>query len=93
MSNRRDLKKLINASMNALYGDCFLYVAFVNKDNIKRAEELVDKIAATQAELLSRANASEGKEVKNRVKAYYKKLREDLKNSVNELGQEIQQLG
>lgn len=92
MSNRRNLKKQINESMGLLFNDCILYKVFSKNANIEKADALIQRIVDTQADFLSRANSTEGKNVKNRVKVYYKKLTSDLKNQVNEIGQEIQQL-
>ena len=46
-----------------------------------------------QNELLKRVNATEGKEVKGRIKAYYKKLNTDFGKQVNAIGKEIAALG
>jgi len=92
MSSRKDLKKQINESMDLLYTDCVLYKTFTKNPNIKKADEIISKIADAHINFLGRVNITEGKDVKNRVSAYYKKLKEDLKNQINELGQEIQNL-
>lgn len=78
--------------MGLLFNDCILYKVFSKNANIEKADALIQRIVDTQADFLSRANSTEGKNVKNRVKVYYKKLTSDLKNQVNEIGQEIQQL-
>lgn len=92
MSSRRDLKKQIDESMELLYTDCVLYKIFTKNPNIEKADNLIAKIADVHIDLISRVNITEGRDVKNRVKAYYKKLKEDLKNRVDELGREIQNL-
>lgn len=92
MSSRKDLKKQINESMGLLYTDCVLYKTFTKNPNVEKADEIISKIADAHLDFLSKVSATEGKEVKNRVKTYYKKLKEDLKKHLNELGQEIQNL-
>ncbi|HCO67689.1 MAG TPA: hypothetical protein DIT04_08055 [Dysgonomonas sp.] len=92
MSSRRNLKKQINESMDLLYTDCVLYKVYTKEPNIEKADELISRIANIHIDFLSRANITEGKDVKNRVKIYYKKLKEDLKAQVDELGREIQNL-
>ncbi len=92
MSNRRDLKKQINESMELLYTDCVLYKIFIKNPDIEKADNLISKIADIHVDLISRVNITEGKDVKNRVKAYYKKLKGDLKDQVDELGREIRNL-
>ena len=57
------------------------------------ADKVMVHIAEVQDELLKRVNATEGKEVKGRVKAYYKKLNADFKEQVNAIGKEIAALG
>ncbi len=78
--------------MTLLYNDCILYKVFTKDANIDKADQLIDKIAGVHTDLLNRVSTSEGKDVKNRVKSYYKKLKEDLKAQVDQLGQEIQKL-
>lgn len=78
--------------MDLLYTDCVLYKIFTKEPNIEKADEIISKIADIHINFLSRVSISEGKDVKNRVKNYYKKLEEDLKIQINELGQEIQNL-
>lgn len=78
--------------MDLLYTDCVLYKVYTKEPNIEKADELISRIANIHIDFLSRANITEGKDVKNRVKIYYKKLKEDLKAQVDELGREIQNL-
>lgn len=92
MSSRRYLKKQINESMGLLFNDCILYKVFTKNANIEKADEILKKINDAQNDLLSRVSNTEGKEVKNRVKTYYKKLKVDFQSQVNSLGQEIQKL-
>lgn len=92
MASRKDLKKTINASMDMMYVDCVLYKVFVKDANIAKADEVITLISEKQTELVNRLSASEGKEVKTRTKAYYKKLRNDLKEQVEALSKEIQGL-
>lgn len=92
MSSRKDLKKQINESMGLLFNDCILYKVYTKGANVEKADKLIYKINSVQTDFLSRVSKSEGKNVKNRVKNYYKKLKEDLINQVNSLGKEIQEL-
>lgn len=93
MSNRRDLKKLINNSMDLLYTDCVFYSAFTKDANLDKANDLIEDIAKVHNELISRLSTLEGKGLKDRTKAYYKKLNDDLRNHVNKFGSEIEALG
>lgn len=92
MSSRRDLKKLVNNSMDILYTDCVFYAAFSKNANVEKAETIIAEIAKVQDELLSRISHNEGKGLKSRTKAYYKKLRVDLKSQIDKFGKDIQSL-
>lgn len=92
MSSRKDLKKLINNSMDVLYTDCVFYTAFSKNANIEKAEAIIAEISKVHDEFLSRISVSEGKEVKSRTKAYYKKLKDDLKSQIDKFGKDIQSL-
>ncbi|WP_165020755.1 hypothetical protein [Dysgonomonas sp. ZJ279] len=93
MSSRKDLKKQINASMDLLYGDCVFYKVFVMDADKDAADKVIAHIAEIHGNLLKRVSVSEGKEVKGRTKAYYKKLRSDIQEQINIIGKEITALG
>lgn len=92
MSSRRNLKKLINNSMDLLYTDCIFYTAFNKNANAEKAGALIEQIAEVHNELISRLSISEGKEIKARTKSYYQKLHSDLKTQIDKFGKEIQAL-
>jgi gas vesicle protein len=93
MSSRRKLKKNINELMELLYIDCLFYKVYVVDADKDAADKVMTRIAETQDELIKRVSATEGKDVKGRVKAYYKKLRTDLKEQANAIAKEIAALG
>lgn len=93
MSNRRELKKHINETMDLLYVDCLFYKLFVVDADQTAADQIIRKIVETQSDLLKRVSVSEGKEVKGRVKAYYKKLKSDIKEHTNTIAKDIATLG
>ena len=92
MASRRRFKKIINNSFEGLYRDCIFYKVFVKDSNKAEADQIIRKLTEVQNELLSRVNASEGKEVKVRTKNYYKKLKSELRTQIDTLGLEIQKL-
>ncbi|MBD8346993.1 MULTISPECIES: hypothetical protein [unclassified Dysgonomonas] len=92
MSSRKDLKKLINNSMGLLYNDCIFYKVFTHSPNVEKANEIILQIADVHTDLINRLSTSEGKEIKSRTKAYYKKVKEDLKTQLDKFGLEIQKL-
>lgn len=89
MSSKRKLKKEINATMDTLYVDCIFYKVFVVGANLEAADNAIRHIVEVQNELLRRFGANEGKEVKGRVKSYYKKLKADFKEQVDTIAKEI----
>lgn len=93
MSSRRKLKKNINETMDMLYIDCLFYKIFVVDADQDAADKVMKQILESQENLLKRVSVNEGKEVKGRVKAYYKKLRTDIKEQVNAIAKDIASLG
>lgn len=93
MSSRKNLKKKINYIMELLYDDCIFYKVYVVDANKEEADKILKQIAETHTELLKRVSVNEGKDSKGRVKAYYKKLREDLKTQTNAIAKQIAALG
>lgn len=93
MSSRRKLKKNINEMMELLYTDCLFYKVFVIDADKEAADKVMTNILVTQQDLLKRVNVNEGKNVKGRVKAYYKKLNADIKEQANAIAKDIAALG
>ncbi|MFV0417530.1 MAG: hypothetical protein ACK5KT_02200 [Dysgonomonas sp.] len=93
MSSKRKLKKNINETMDLLYIDCLFYKVFVVDADQDAADKVMKRILESQENLLKRVNVNEGKEVKGRVKAYFKKLRTDIKEEVNAIAKDIASLG
>lgn len=93
MSSRRKLKKNINETMELLYIDCLFYKVFVIDADKDAADKVMNSILNIQKDLLKRVSVNEGKDVKGRIKAYYKKLRNDFKEQVNAIGKDIASLG
>lgn len=93
MSSRRMLKKNINEVMDLLYIDCLFYKMFVVDADQETADKVISQITQAREDLLKRVNVTEGKEVKGRVKSYYRKLRTDIKNQADTIAKEITTLG
>lgn len=79
--------------MDLLYTDCIFYKVFVIDADKEAADKVIARIAQTQDEFLKKVSVNEGKEVKGRVKAYYKKINTDFREQVNSIAKEIQSLG
>ena len=93
MSNRKTLKKNIYKTMDLLYADCLFYQLFVVDADQEAAEKVMSHIDEIQEEFIKRVNVNEGREVKGRVKAYYKKLETDFRDEINKIAKEIEALG
>ncbi|NDV78189.1 hypothetical protein [Dysgonomonas sp. 511] len=93
MSSRRNLKKNINNVMEMLYIDCIFYKAFVVDADIEAANKVIAKIGEAHESLIKRVSATEGREAKGRVKAYFKKLNADFREQANTLAKDISSLG
>lgn len=93
MSSRRQLKKRINKAMDLLYTDCVFYKVFVINADKEAADKVITHITESQNDLLKRISSTEGKNRKDRVKAYYNKLNKDFQSQINLLGDEITALG
>lgn len=61
--------------MELLYVDCLFYKIFVVDADKDAADKVIARIVEVQNELLKRVNVNEGKDVKGRVKSYYKKIK------------------
>lgn len=93
MNSRRILKKRIKETMELLFVDCLFYKIYVIDADKEAADKVIQRILDTQEELLKRVNVNEGKNVKGRVKSYYKKLRNEVKEQANAIAKEIEALG
>lgn len=79
--------------MELLFVDCLFYKIYVIDADKEAADKVIQRILDTQEELLKRVNVNEGKNVKGRVKSYYKKLRNEVKEQANAIAKEIEALG
>lgn len=93
MSSRRKLKKDIIETMELLYIDCLFYKMFVIDADLEAADKVMHRIMETQKDLMKRVSVNEGKNVKGRVKSYYKKLNNDIKEQANAIAKDIASLG
>lgn len=79
--------------MDLLYTDCIFYKVFVVDADQAAADKVIIRIAGTREEFLKKVSVNEGKEVKGRVKAYYKKMNADFREQINSIAKEIESLG
>jgi hypothetical protein len=79
--------------MDLLYTDCIFYKVFVVDADQAAADKVITRIAETQEDFLKKVSVNEGKEVKGRVKSYFKKINADFKEQIGSIAKEIESLG
>lgn len=92
MSSRRVLKKNINKTISLLFTDCLIYKLFVVDADQNAVDKVIRNLSETQTEFIKRISVNEGREVKGRIRQYYKKLKSDFALKANEIGKEIASL-
>lgn len=92
MASRRDLKKDITYLYSELLTECFTISALCPNCNQEKADALIEKIVRNSYEYTQRAGHYDGKNNPKLVKAYYKKLGQDLLQDVLGIGKEIEEL-
>lgn len=92
MASRRNLKKDIVYLYSELLTECFTISYLVPQCNQEKADALVAKIITNSYEFVKRAGRYDAKNNPKLVKAYYKKLGEDLLQDVLSIGKEIEGL-
>lgn len=89
MSSRRNLKKDLNRTISLLFTDCLIYKLFVVDANLEAVDKIIVKLKDIQNNYICKISVTEGREVKGRVRQYYKKLKSDFASEINEIGKEI----
>ena len=92
MASRRDLKKDIAYLYSELLTECLTISCICPKCDQEKANQLISKIVKNSYEFTQRAGHYNGKNNPQLVKAYYKKLGEDLLQDVLSIGKEIEAL-
>lgn len=89
MASRRILKKEIASVASELFTEalfCSLFIPGADKD---KADQVMTRVLDMQDDFICRAGKADGKNNPALVKAYYKKLREELQQEVNAIADEI----
>ena len=92
MASRRNLKKDIQYLYSELLTECFTISCLCPNCDAAKTEELAAKIMTNSYEFIQRAGHYDGKNNPQIIKAYYKKLGEDLLQDVLAIGQEMETL-
>ncbi|HBK29635.1 MAG TPA: hypothetical protein DDZ04_07915 [Parabacteroides sp.] len=92
MANRRLLKKEIARTLSELFSEalfCSLLIPGTDKD---KANQIMARVLDTQDDFICRAGEPDVKNDPAAVKAYYKKLKDELRQEVNAIAGEISAL-
>lgn len=81
MANRRQLKKSINYIAGELFTECLVNSLYVPGTDKAKADEVMGEILTIQDDFICRISHTEP----GKVKEYYKKLRSDFNEKVNEI--------
>ena len=92
MASRRALKKDNNYLYSELLTECFKLSIISPKENHDKIEVLFNKIFLSSNDFIIRAGKPDGKDNPKLVKAYYKKLGQDLLNDVMGISKELDEL-
>ncbi len=77
MPSIRELKDEINAIAHDLINECFMYRHFhPSKDGA--VNKVISEVIRMRNDLIHRVNHPEGKDEPEKLKSYYKKIREDM---------------
>jgi len=92
MASRRGLKKDLNYIYSDLMLDAFSAYQASEKSDDKAASALLKKISDSFSEFKKRASHTDGKGNKKIVKAYYKKLWDDVLKDILALSEATEKL-
>jgi methyltransferase-like protein len=92
MASRKALKKDINYLYADLLTECFKLSAICSEDKQEKIEVLFSKIIYSCNDFIIRAGKPDGKNNRQLVKAYYRKLGQDLLNDVLEISKDLEDI-
>jgi hypothetical protein len=92
MASRKALKKDINYLYADLLAECFKLSVACPADKYDKVEVLFNKIFLSSNDFITRAGKPDGKDNPKLVKAYYRKLGQDLLNDVMSISKELEEL-
>ncbi len=92
MASKKQLKQNINGIAGELFAECLFCRLYIPGVDPEEADVVLTKILDMQVEFLNRAARPDGKSNEKLVKAYYKKLKENLVKKVDEIGSDIAHL-
>lgn len=93
MAKRRNLKRDIGYIAGELFTEVLVTKMLIPGVDHDKADGILGRVLDMQDSFVQRAAKPDGKENKKLVKAYYKKLEEDLEKEIGAIVLEIQTLG
>ncbi len=91
MANIRNLKKDIHFLTYEIISDCYTFMYLHPDKDTKKATEIISETLKTQDELIKRVNNIDVTE-KKEIKAYFRKIYEDLLNKTDNSFTELSKL-
>jgi|WetSurMetagenome_2_1015567.scaffolds.fasta_scaffold799015_1 hypothetical protein len=89
MANKRDLKSAVNNITSVLFTECIINKDYVPGADKNKATELMAKILKINNDFIPRISHPEPG---CNVKSFYKKLRNDFNNAIDDVAKEVDEL-
>jgi len=93
MANKRDIKKEIKQSTNKLIEDAFYQTLDAADKEVKKMDELIDKIVEERFELISKVNQYPINGEAKEIKSHFKEVREELRKLADDYTKKIGKVG
>jgi hypothetical protein len=89
MASKKKLKHNINQLVDLLITECLVYKLHVSELDMEEVVGLLNKLRVIRADFLSRANCPDAKSDRKLVKAYYRHLKDSLREKIGEVVKEM----
>ena len=92
MAKRRILKKGISYDAGDLFSEAIIAEQYIPNVDHEKVEQLMTRILDVEDDFICRAHRPDGKDNPKLVKAYYKKLKEDVNTEFMAIADELLKL-
>lgn len=92
MSSIRSLKKNITYISSELFAECVFSRIYLPNTDLQQVDEVMVKILTKENEFLRRANRPDGKKNPELTRKYFKKLKDDFAQHIEDVINDIQTL-
>jgi len=92
MASIRDLKKDINFLTDEVIGNCFLHYYFVEDNEQKKVDEIIEEMVKVRNDLINRVNNPAEDSNKKTDKDYYRSIRDELIEKANKAFDSLEKL-